>query len=72
MKIFSTDANNAYPDHKLPTVLLYHKGKIAESFFGLDTWGGPGVTERGEDLLIEKASVLEASVPVTDVESGGR
>jgi len=25
-----------------------------------------------KDLLIEKASVLEASVPVTDVESGGR
>ena len=36
VKIFSTDANNAYPDDRLPTVLVYHKGGIAQQYFGLD------------------------------------
>ena len=44
VKIFATDANQNYPDSQLPTLLVYHQGKIACQMVGLEEFGGSRVS----------------------------
>ena len=43
VKIFANDANQNYPDSQLPTVLVYHRGKIAQQMIGMEIFGGKHV-----------------------------
>lgn len=44
VKIFATDANQDYPDSRLPTLLVYHQGQIVYQMVGLEQFGGPKVS----------------------------
>ena len=78
VKIFSTDANDAYPDSSLPTVLVYHKGGISKQYVGLDEWGGARVSAKhiewqlGKLGAIEGSQLLEDPFESTGEATGGR
>ena len=61
VKIFATDANKDYPDSKLPTVLVYHKGEIATQMVGLHEFGGSKVSNDHVEWRLAACGAISGS-----------
>ncbi|KAL8452280.1 hypothetical protein Emed_001441 [Eimeria media] len=70
MKALSTDVIEAYPDSRLPTVLLYFGGKCQRQIVGTDEWGGAAITERTVEKALRRFKVLGSGDANSDCSSG--
>ena len=61
VKIFATDANKDYPDDRLPTLLVYHKGEIATQMVGLHEFGGPKVSSPHVEFRLAACGAITGS-----------
>ncbi|KAL8436379.1 hypothetical protein ACSSS7_001779 [Eimeria intestinalis] len=70
MKALSTDVIEAYPDSRLPTVLLYFGGKCQRQVVGTDEWGGAAMTERTVEKTLRRLKVIGSGDDNSDCSSG--
>eukprot|EP00013_Stygamoeba_regulata_P021306 CAMPEP_0177660774 /NCGR_PEP_ID=MMETSP0447-20121125/18250_1 /TAXON_ID=0 /ORGANISM="Stygamoeba regulata, Strain BSH-02190019" /LENGTH=240 /DNA_ID=CAMNT_0019165923 /DNA_START=39 /DNA_END=761 /DNA_ORIENTATION=- len=62
VKTISDSAIPGYPDHLLPTLIVYFKGDVASQITGLKTLGGLGCTADDVEWALSKIGAVETDL----------
>eukprot|EP00771_Trimastix_marina_P002220 gnl/Trimastix_PCT/3341.p1 GENE.gnl/Trimastix_PCT/3341~~gnl/Trimastix_PCT/3341.p1 ORF type:complete len:172 (+),score=57.59 gnl/Trimastix_PCT/3341:218-733(+) len=62
LKIISTECIHNYPDANLPTLLIYHEGKILKQVVGLATLGGQDAKVEDLEWMLAQEGVVETEM----------